>query len=110
MLIIRVNCTFALIILCRDKLLESLSEYIAVDVYGKCGNLTCEKKIVNDNNKVLEPIISLNEMNPSVWAIIRSPCNLKFFFAGIPQGPSETSPGTIEIIQKRVQGPPARGF
>ena len=47
--------------ICRDKLLESLSEYIAVDVYGKCGNLTCEKKILNDNNKVLEPIISLNE-------------------------------------------------
>ena len=43
-------------------------------------------------------------------AIIRSPCNLKFFFAEIPQGPFETSPGTIGIIQKRFQGPPARGF
>ncbi len=44
------------------------------------------------------------------WAIIRSPDNLKIFFAGIPQGPLETSPGTIGIIQKRFQGPPARGF
>ena len=44
------------------------------------------------------------------WAIIRSPCNLKIFFAGIPQGPLETSPGTIGITQKRFQGPPARGF
>ena len=44
------------------------------------------------------------------WALIWSLHNLKNFFAGIPQGPSETSPGTIEIILKRVQGPPARGF
>ena len=43
-------------------------------------------------------------------AIIRSPDNLKIFFAGIPQGPLETSPGTIGIIQKRFQGPPTRGF
>ena len=60
MLIIRVNCTFALIIVNRDTLLESLSEYIAVDVYGKCGNLTCEKKIEKENNKVLEPYHSIN--------------------------------------------------
>merc|ERR1711923_69 len=37
-------------------------------------------------------------------AIIRCPDNLKFFFAGIPQGPLETSPGTIKKIQKRFQG------
>ena len=43
------------------------------------------------------------------WAIIRCPDNLKFFFAGILQGPL-TSPGTIKKIQKRFQGPPARGF
>ena len=54
--------------ICRDKLLESLSEYIAVDVYGKCGNLTCEKKILNDNNKVLEPIISLNESSSILFS------------------------------------------
>ena len=43
-------------------------------------------------------------------AIIRCPHNLKNFFAGIPQGPLETSPGTIKKFQKRFQGPPARGF
>ena len=36
--------------------------------------------------------------------IIWSPDNLKFFFTGIPQGPLETSPGIIKIIQKRLQG------
>ena len=56
--------------ICRDKLLESLSEYIAVDVYGKCGNLTCEKKILNDNNKVLEPIISLNESSSMLFSFV----------------------------------------
>ena len=35
---------------------------------------------------------------------------LEKIFAGIPQEPLETSPGTIKIIQKRFQGPPARGF
>ena len=45
-----------------------------------------------------------------IWAIIRCLHNLKFFFAGIPQGPLETSPGTIKKFQKRFQGPPARGF
>ena len=44
------------------------------------------------------------------WALIWSLRNLKIFFAGISQGPLETSPGTIGKIQKRVQGPPARGF
>ena len=43
-------------------------------------------------------------------ALIWSPRNLKIFFAGIPQGPLEISPGTIRIIQKRSQGPRARGF
>ena len=27
----------------REALLQSLSEHIPVDVYGKCGNLTCAK-------------------------------------------------------------------
>ena len=44
------------------------------------------------------------------WAIIWSPGNLNFFFTGIPQGPLETSPGTIRIIQKRFQGPPTNVF
>ena len=35
---------------------------------------------------------------------------LEIFFAGIPQGPLETSPGTIKKIQKRFQVPPARVF
>ena len=56
--------------ICRDKLLESLSEYIAVDVYGKCGNLTCEKKILNDNNKVLEPVILLNESSSILFSFV----------------------------------------
>ena len=43
-------------------------------------------------------------------AIIRCLHNLNFFFTGIPQGPLETSPGTIKKFQKRFQGPPARGF
>ena len=39
------------------------------------------------------------------WALIWSPRNLKIFFAGIPQGPLETSHGTLKKIQKRVRGP-----
>ena len=35
---------------------------------------------------------------------------LEMFFTGIPQRPLETSPGTIRIVQKRFQGPTARGF
>ena len=46
----------------------------------------------------------------SFRAIIRCPDNLKIFFAGIPQGPLETSPGTIKKFQRRFQVPPARGF
>ena len=28
---------------CREGLLKSLSKYIKIDVYGKCGNLTCSR-------------------------------------------------------------------
>ena len=62
------------------------------------------------SNSIFSIEVQYNIITRQEWAIIRSPCNLKFFFAGIPQGPLETSPGTIGIIQKRFQGPPARGF
>ena len=55
-------------------------------------------------------IIQFVVYNTVFRAIIRCPDNLKFFFAGIPRGPLETSPGTIKKFQKRFQGPPARGF
>ena len=70
------------------------------------------KTIQNDEIKIKYlGLISRNRVSLiPFWAIIRCPDNLKIFFAGIPQGPLETSPGTIKKIQKRFQGPPARGF
>ena len=69
---------------------------------------------INKDDKVLStmrhPVCYLSPYWQYKWAIIRCLHNLKIFFAGIPQGPLETSPGTIEKIQKRFQGPPARGF
>ena len=44
------------------------------------------------------------------WALIWYWDHLKIFIAEIPQGPLGISIGTIWVIQKRFQGPPARGF
>ena len=46
----------------------------------------------------------------SVWALIWYWDHLKNFIAEIPQGPLGMSIGTIWMVQKRFQGPPARGF
>ena len=60
--------------------------------------------------KSLKSVEDLRKISGLIEGNNKVSVQLEIFFAGIPQGPLETSPGTIGIIQKRFQGPPARGF
>ena len=75
---------------CKSFTLQATGAAVELSTFSFRGTYVVNEEVTLGNNKV------------SV--------QLENFFAGFPQGPLETSPGTIGIIQKRFQGPRTRGF
>ena len=93
--------------LCRVHINFDLSPVPAEEM------INCTSQNKNSKNYRSDVIHKITHSNPTLfqsytllilhsWAIIWSQHNLKKMFAGIPQGPLDTSPDIIRIIQKRV--------